>query len=72
MPDFFAILERGEPVVSANGSRTEQFGGVFARIGGQPAAFVDVPVSRAGRLLGILSIDSPRPALHDAGGAGPH
>ena len=33
------------------------------RIGGEPAAYVDVPVSRAGHLLGILSIDAHQPRL---------
>jgi PAS domain S-box-containing protein len=61
-PAFFDALERGDPVLSSNGSRSAQFGTVFEQIGGSvPAAFVDVPVSRAGRLLGVLSIDSPEP-----------
>jgi PAS domain S-box-containing protein len=61
-PTFFEVLERGEPIVSSNGSRAAQFGQVFAAIGGSvPAAFVDVPVSHAGRLLGVLSIDSHEP-----------
>ncbi len=58
VPEFFELMERGEPVLAEQGSRAERFGGVFARIGGEPAAYVDVPVSRAGRLLGILSIDA--------------
>jgi two-component system cell cycle sensor histidine kinase/response regulator CckA len=58
---FFALLERGEPVLGTHGSRAARFGGVFARIGGEPAAYVDVPVSRAGHLLGILSIDAREP-----------
>jgi PAS domain S-box-containing protein len=63
VPGFFELLERGEPVVAAQGTRSARFGGVFGRIGGQPAAYVDVPVSRAGRLLGVLSIDAHEPRL---------
>ena len=63
VPTFFELLERDEPVLAADGSRAERFGGVFARIGGEPAAYVDVPVSRAGHLLGILSIDAHQPRL---------
>jgi PAS domain S-box-containing protein len=64
---YLGLLRAGEKVESERGSRADLFGGVFSGLGGgDTASFVDVPVRRGSRLLGVLCVDSPLPRAFTA------
>jgi PAS domain S-box-containing protein len=57
--EYLEPLRRGETVSSVDGSRADRFGEPFASLGeGEVAAFLDVPIRHAGRLVSILCTDS--------------
>ena len=64
---FLEPLRRGETISSPDGSRAELFGPPFDALGaGDVAAFLDVPIRHAGRLVGIICTDAPTPRTFDA------
>ena len=67
LTEFLAPLRRGETVSSSDGSRADLFGVPFDTFGpGDVAAFLDVPIRHAGRLVGIICGDAPTPRTFDA------